>query len=460
MGLLVCDLCGADGKYKCPRCDTRSCSVACVQQHKQVSGCDGIRKKVKYIPVNKFTDLDLVQDFRILESASATVDKCRRDKLKKCTNQNVDGFMAPRIPMRKRKLEQAAARRGVQVKFLPSHFARSKDNKSTFNSKSKELSWDVDLYLPHADKTIKLNSVPDTTKLWKLVAPLFEPDISEDQDVGFQKSQFMNLTQEDFDTYRSFGYGGVLVYLRTETRRRKRNGENMSGETDDLPKEQRYTELDMKRSLRHNLRGHALVEHPCLEVVSKWEACNYRNQMIMDFYEEQQREETRVENENIRKEEEGDEIMEKQEEENPDTEAEAYNKYYNFYFNYYSNKYSATDKHQTTEDKNRLPNVFGQFEAENFDRVVPENIQQSDVTYHEISAKKQEDVFSAKPNKAQKLQQLNEKNLENARKIGDEIRREAFKDDIQLPKKEEKGAGGGGFGLLGGLVEYSDSDSE
>ncbi len=31
----------------------------------------------------------------------------------------------------------------------------------------------------------------------------------------------------------------------------------------------RYTELDMKRSLRYNLRGHALVEHPCLEVRSQ-----------------------------------------------------------------------------------------------------------------------------------------------------------------------------------------------
>ena len=143
--------------------------------------------------------------------------------------------------------------------------------------------------------------------------------------------------------------------------------------------------------------------------------------------------------------------------ETPDPESEAYSKYYNFYFNYYSNKYSASDKQQSTQDKNRLPNVFGQLGAENFDRVVPENIQQSDVTYHKISSKKEE---SKNPSNAQKLHQLNEKNLENARKIGDEIRREAFKDDIiQLPKKEEKGAGGG-FGLLGGLVEYSDSDSD
>ena len=38
-------------------------------------GCDGVRKKINYIPINKFTELDLVQDFRILESATAAIDK-------------------------------------------------------------------------------------------------------------------------------------------------------------------------------------------------------------------------------------------------------------------------------------------------------------------------------------------------------------------------------------------------
>jgi hypothetical protein len=108
--LLVCDLCGCDGKYKCPRCDTRSCSMQCVQQHKQISGCDGVRKKIKYIPVNKFTELDLVQDFKILEAATATVDKCQRDKLKRSTNHHVDGICAPRISFKRRKLEHEAAR--------------------------------------------------------------------------------------------------------------------------------------------------------------------------------------------------------------------------------------------------------------------------------------------------------------------------------------------------------------
>ena len=40
-------------------------------------------------------------------------------------------------------------------------------------------------------------------------------------------------------------------------------------ERDNPTRINRYTELDMKRSLRYNLRGHALVEHPCLEVRSQ-----------------------------------------------------------------------------------------------------------------------------------------------------------------------------------------------
>jgi hypothetical protein len=39
------------------------------------SGCDGLRNKVKYVPLSKFSQLDLVSDFRLLEGASAQIDK-------------------------------------------------------------------------------------------------------------------------------------------------------------------------------------------------------------------------------------------------------------------------------------------------------------------------------------------------------------------------------------------------
>ena len=71
-----CWACDNTSKYKCPKCEVRSCSLQCVQRHKLEAECDGIRDKVKYLPINKFTDLDVVSDFRLLEEVSKQVDKC------------------------------------------------------------------------------------------------------------------------------------------------------------------------------------------------------------------------------------------------------------------------------------------------------------------------------------------------------------------------------------------------
>ena len=39
-----------------------------------------------------------------------SIYRCQRDKLKRSTNQHVDGIMAPRMPFKRRKLEYEAAR--------------------------------------------------------------------------------------------------------------------------------------------------------------------------------------------------------------------------------------------------------------------------------------------------------------------------------------------------------------
>ena len=77
------------------------------------------------------------------------------------------------------------------------------------------LKWDVELKLPHANSTLKLDCVPDTTKLWKLVAPLMEPGVS--QDVLGYTAPDLQLDEHQLQEYESMGYGGIIIYLRTET---------------------------------------------------------------------------------------------------------------------------------------------------------------------------------------------------------------------------------------------------
>ena len=72
---LKCWNCNNKPIYKCPKCETRSCSLECVKKHKIEADCDGLRDKTKYVPLQKFTDMDVVNDFRLLEDVSFQVDK-------------------------------------------------------------------------------------------------------------------------------------------------------------------------------------------------------------------------------------------------------------------------------------------------------------------------------------------------------------------------------------------------
>jgi hypothetical protein len=41
-------------KYRCPRCDCHTCSLACSQQHKKDTGCNGQRDRTKYVSMKQF----------------------------------------------------------------------------------------------------------------------------------------------------------------------------------------------------------------------------------------------------------------------------------------------------------------------------------------------------------------------------------------------------------------------
>ena len=50
----------AEWRYKCPRCEFRSCALACVKAHKDRTGCDGKRDRTAFVPLAEFCDNVLV----------------------------------------------------------------------------------------------------------------------------------------------------------------------------------------------------------------------------------------------------------------------------------------------------------------------------------------------------------------------------------------------------------------
>ena len=175
----------------------------------------------------------------------------------------------------------------------------------------------MEVVFPHCStgpRTLSLEAVSEKTKVWRLLEEVVE---------GGQGG-------EPFLHYTAVGYGGLSLFLKAE-------GEPGRGE---LPR--RFYPLDMKRSLKTNLKDRAVVEHPIIHVVFKSEEMNYREEQDLCLEEPPEQEEQRPGQQEPGSCQEavtvGDVMS--------DTEAmaadpEAYKQYFDFYLKYYSTKYKV-----------------------------------------------------------------------------------------------------------------------
>jgi len=242
----------------------------CVSKHKQENDCDGVRSKTKYKAIDKFTELDLVNDFRLLEEATRQVESCRRDKLKRNTRQGTEVMRAPRLPRQLANLQNQARQRGIRLRYLPPHFSRRTSNTSSYDHRTRTISWLVHLVFPHSGKTIVMENVKEKTKLWRLISE-------------FVELKSTNAIEDPFQFYRSVGYGGLQLYLKSE-------GIPLPG-----GKARHFYPLDMKRSLKTNLKEKILVEHPIIHIVFESDESAYKdgdelseNEVINDNHPEKE----------------------------------------------------------------------------------------------------------------------------------------------------------------------------
>nr|CAD7207355.1 unnamed protein product [Timema douglasi] len=56
----TCEVCACkDAKYTCPKCEVKTCCIACANIHKKELSCSGVRDKVNFKQLSKFTNMDL-----------------------------------------------------------------------------------------------------------------------------------------------------------------------------------------------------------------------------------------------------------------------------------------------------------------------------------------------------------------------------------------------------------------
>ncbi|KAL3195240.1 hypothetical protein MRX96_015885 [Rhipicephalus microplus] len=210
----TCLQCGKPSKYCCPKCSARSCSLPCVKQHKKIGECDGVRDKTAFIPLDGFTDLDLLSDYRFLEESSRIVDTaCRtRPALGVYPQQkSLPGFL--------HKFQAECRRRGIILKLLPRCFTKRQENKSQYN-------------FPRG--CTRRKACPSA---WRSTSPYKHVDQS---------------LRGPLQPYIAAGILGVSVLLAVEEK---------------PASEKCYYNLDFSMSLEACLKGKVVVEYPTFTVV-------------------------------------------------------------------------------------------------------------------------------------------------------------------------------------------------
>lgn len=55
--LVLCAVCKkAPFKYRCPKCEAKTCSLDCVNQHKTQANCDGVRQRSEQLPMSQIDE--------------------------------------------------------------------------------------------------------------------------------------------------------------------------------------------------------------------------------------------------------------------------------------------------------------------------------------------------------------------------------------------------------------------
>ena len=260
MRLGVCGVCESNrARYKCPKCKFASCSLKCVQVHKLENGCDGIRNKTIYIPKDRIAELEVLSDYRLLESTARCVDSYSRDVIKKSTRRFRDPHNVP-LPPHLMKFKSACYRRGkCRLHFLPQKFERHRQNTSRFIWKKGEIFWKVQLQFPHAtspsSSMVVIDNISENTLVYTLMQPYIEAlNPNHESEVAITNENILNERKShgSYDIYKAAGFAGVKVLLKSE-------GNSY--------KTKQYYEMDISKSLANNLYNKNIVEHPVLLII-------------------------------------------------------------------------------------------------------------------------------------------------------------------------------------------------
>ncbi|KAH7618989.1 putative Box C/D snoRNA protein 1 [Nannochloris sp. 'desiccata'] len=163
----LCVVCNEKlSKYCCPRCDQKTCSLDCVKQHKETTGCSGKRDRTAFVGRGDLDERSLMSDYKFLEQVKLAEDVAKRAKPP-----------APRaeLPHFLQSLVHQARRRGVQLHLLSPGMERRRSNTTRYDNKAQIVSWRIEWNFVGASCSAANARVSEQSKLRDILAAHLTP---------------------------------------------------------------------------------------------------------------------------------------------------------------------------------------------------------------------------------------------------------------------------------------------
>ncbi|KAI8625439.1 hypothetical protein F5Y19DRAFT_450045 [Xylariaceae sp. FL1651] len=173
-------------QYKCPRCGARTCSLACVKKHKTWSSCTGERDSTVFVPLEKLkTDAGIDHDYNFLTKIERSVERAERilrDDRDILPQESSNPPPRKRTRFHKgqsrgrttvddgpRKWDRNAIHRmrelGIHVSSVPYGMTRSKENKTSWNRRTKTINWQLEWMLLSPGISTAANGKSQVTRI-------------------------------------------------------------------------------------------------------------------------------------------------------------------------------------------------------------------------------------------------------------------------------------------------------
>lgn len=233
----VCSMCKENPpRYTCPGCGRKTCSLNCVNGHKNAFSCSGKRDRTAFVNRGDLSYDTLVSDYKFLEEVQRVEDVSKRTQ--------------PPLPRRQlpkplKVLVQQARNRQVTLQLMSPGMKRRKENSTRFDYKANVMFWRVKWVF--SDGTEGLHSRASERAV---LGDLLEKSV----DMLYNRH---NYTPPDSDAVADAAQRWSLTY-------------KVSMHQEGAPADQAVDfDVDLSKTLGDFLKGKVIVEFPVFRVQRK-----------------------------------------------------------------------------------------------------------------------------------------------------------------------------------------------